>query len=85
MKSPKKILVTVRYDKHDVDFEMPTDVQISEIKSQIINILNAYFSDMSINDKVTDEVEIYYKNTKLMGDKILVNYGIWDGAIIEVR
>ena len=85
MKSPKKILVTVRYANYDVDFEMPTDVKISEIKSQIINVTNAYFNDLSIDEKLTDGVNLYYKDKNLDGDKILVNYGIWDGAIIEVR
>jgi hypothetical protein len=85
MKIPETILITVFYKGHFVDVEMPTDIYIKDIEDRIDDILNAYFKDNSIIDTVPNEISLFYENKPLDKEKLLVNYGIWDGSIVEVR
>lgn len=85
MRIPEKMLITIVYKSHNIDIEVPTDLLIKDLKLKLMNILTIYFNKNSINESVNDNINIYYENELLSDDKLLVNYGIWDGSIINVR
>lgn len=85
MRIPEKILITTFYKGNFVDIEVPTDIQIKEIKDKIVDVLNVYFKENLINDTVPGAINLYYENKPLDNDKMLINYGIWDGSIIDAR
>lgn len=85
MKCPQKIIVSIICNEDKYDLELPTDAKIAEIKKSIISTLNSYYKSIEETKTVNESIDLYYGANKLEEDKILGNYGIWDGSIIIVR
>ena len=85
MRIPEKMLITIVYKSYSIDIEVPTDLLIKDLKIKMKNILTNYFNRNKISESVNDDINVYYEKELLADEKLLVNYGIWDGSIITVR
>ena len=85
MKCPSKILVTIVYKSVKVDIELPVDKHISDLELSIVRTLQNYMREKKIDEVTPNTVKIYHNDILLDSNKLLANYGIWDGAILEVK
>ena len=85
MKIPEKILITVFFNDNYVDIEVPTDINVFDFKNKLVIALNMYYKNNNLNKQLPDAINLYYENKSLENDKLLINYGIWDGSMIFVR
>ena len=56
-----------------------------DFKNKLVIALNMYYKNNNLNKQLPDAINLYYENKSLDNDKLLINYGIWDGSMIFVR
>lgn len=85
MKIPQKIKLTILYNGESIDMDIPTELMIKEVKLKVVHALNQYFKEKSKNEVIPEAVNLYCNEKMLDDEKLLVNYGIWSGSLINMR
>ena len=85
MKIPKKILISIAYNNECFNVEVPTELTVHEAKNKVVSSLNELNKEKGNNAKIPEAINFYHNGKILEDDKLLVNYGIWDGAVIAMR
>ena len=85
MKIPQKILISIVYNKEIFNVEIPTELTIKEVKQKIVSSLNEFNREQGNSSVVPGAINLYFDGKELENEKLLVNYGIWDGSILVMR
>ena len=85
MKIPQKILISIIYNNECFNVEVPTELTINEAKKKVVSSLNELNRDNGNSATIPGAINFYHNGKILEDDKLLVNYGIWDGAVIAMR
>lgn len=80
MKPCENVIVTVLLGKEGIDMELPSFLQINELKGKICETLASYRPGAQLRPQ---ETALFFDDVELTDDACLASCGVWDGSIIQ--
>lgn len=78
---PEMILVTIRWNGDERDFEIPSDRPFSQWEESLRSALRQGFPGILLSDR---QIRLYCKDICIQENETLKQWGIWDGSRLQL-
>lgn len=82
MKMPEMVIVTVRWNGQDGDFEIPSMVPVQNWLPMFASAAKLEFRGITLQNR---EILLYSEGKRLVPECTLEQCGIYDGSILELQ
>lgn len=82
MKIPEMVIVTVRWNGQEEDFEIPSRVSVQIWLPMFATVAKLKFQGIMLQNR---ELQLYSEGRRLVPECTLEQCGIYDGSILELQ
>jgi len=82
MKIPEMVIVTVRWNGQEEDFEIPSMVSVQNWLPMFKTAAKLKFQGITLQNR---EIQLYSAGRKLVPECTMEQCGIYDGSILEMQ